>query len=388
MNKGNEDIPQLSKTKISRRRVLECTAALGVTGIAAGSTEATDNADALSSDEFAAPDELAPLGMLDQRFPITYQNSIPDAVRVITNYFAALSQRDVPGMAACLHFPFASYEGVDPEIVNSEQEFKQRQPASMSIAQSPERWAVEDGYMKPGSYDVFGDLEVITCDPVNVCIALTYYRYGPDGKRILRSQGIYAVTNNDGRWAIQLISTIMTPADMMHIDYPDTAAIASRLRINHDLTYQYNDDAYDADTYQYGTIASVTNEVVQVFFQRLKNMDPYRVKGVKSRLSIRESKPENRRQRDDTTFRDYRAQFRKLGVGNFGFVFGVYPETRVLHCAPEKAHIVSGAIRYTAAGEEINYNRQLYIVTLRQGRWGISGSFSYVSPHDRANDIR
>lgn len=386
MDKESENHSKEERSTISRRSLMAGTAALGMGGLATGQPMPASEGGARLA-EHQAPDGLAPLGMLDQRFPITYQDSVPHAVRVITDYFAALSRRDVPGMAECLHFPFASYEGVDPVVVNTRAELSRRQPASMSIARDPERWSEQDGYMKEGSYDVFGNLEVVTCDPVNVCVALTYYRYGPDGKRILRSQGIYAITNNDGRWAIQLMSTIMTPADMMHIAYPDTAEIASRLRINHDLAFQYGDGAYDEGTYQYGTIASVTNDVVRVFFQGSGNMDPYRVKGVTSRLTIQENSPRNRREYGKETFDRYRAQFRNLGVGKFGFVYGVYPETEVLHCAAEKAHIVSGAIRYTASGEEINYNRHLYLVTLKPGRWGISGSFSYVCPHDRSNDV-
>ena len=53
----------------------------------------------------------------------------------------------------------------------------------------------------------------------------------------------------------------------------------------------------------------------------------------------------------------------------------------------DKAHMISGAIRYTTAGEQCNYNRHLSVVTYRKGRWGITGSFSYIAPHDRANDM-
>src|SRR5262249_34665824 len=153
---------------------------------------------------------------------------------VIMDYFAALSRRDLKGMADCLHFPFASYEGVDPVVVNTVADFMKQQPASMSVAKNPQRWSDHEGYITPGSYDVYGNLEILTVEPVNVCVALTYYRYGADGKRNLRSEGIYSITNNDGRWAIQLISTVLTPAEMMHVTFPDTIEIVRRLRIDHD----------------------------------------------------------------------------------------------------------------------------------------------------------
>lgn len=362
-----------------RRQVLS--AALGVGGLAvAGSARAAE------AQDLRAPPGLAPLAMLDQRFPVTYQDSVPRAVEVITNYFAALSRRDLKALAACFHFPFASYEGVDPVVVSTVEEFMVRQPASLSVSMDPERWGPVDGYMKPGSYDVFGSLEVVTTDPVNVGIALTYFRYGSDGKRILRSEGIYAVTNNDGRWAIQLMSTIMTPADMMHVTFEDTIDAAKRVRINHDLAFQYHDKGYDVGTWQKGRVASVRNEVVQVFFQRISNIEPYRVKGVKSRLEVSENTA--RGEMDEAYFRRYYAQFQKLGVGRFGFVFGAVPEERIIHAAAEKAHVLSGAARYTAAGEEVNYNHHLYVQTLKPATgWGIAGTFSYVSPHDRANDL-
>jgi len=79
--------------------------------------------------------------------------------------------------------------------------------------------------------------------------------------------------------------------------------------------------------------------------------------------------------------------FPKLKVGNWGFVYGVLPETRVIHATVDKAHMLSGAIRYTTAGELCNYNRHLSVVTYKKGHWGIAGSFAYIAPQDRANDM-
>lgn len=376
-------------SSLSRREIVAGTAIAGVAAMAVVAPAIAQSVRPVSGAAPKAPEGLSQYGMLDQRFPITYQSTVPEAVTVITNYFAALARRDLRGMAACLHFPFASYEGVDPVVVNSQADFMQKQPASMSLAKNPQRGTANEGYIKDGSYDVFGHLEVLSCDPVNVCVALTYYRYGPDGRRLLRSEGIYAVTNNDGRWAIQLISTIMTPADMMHVKFPDSEESAIRLRIIHDMAYHYGVDAYDDIPYQYGPTASVTNEVVEVFYQRMGNMDPYRTAGVKTRLQVRDGGPRTAAQRHDAKyFTDYYNQFNKLGAGRFGFVYGIFPETRAIHTGHDKVHVISGAIRYAATGEELNYNQHLYVATLKPGRWGISGSFSYVSPHDRANDAK
>jgi hypothetical protein len=339
-----------------------------------------------------APKGLAPLGMLDYRFPLTYETSIPAGVRVLTQYFAALTRRDLKGMADNLHFPFASYERTDPVVVETPEDLMAHAPASMNMTMNPERFTDHDGYMKPGCYDVFDGLEVISADPISSAMALTYYRYGSDGKKILRCQGIYTVTNNDGKWAIQLMSTIFTPAEMMNVVYEDTITAAKRLRMTHDLAFDISDRTLESGPFQGGKQASVTNGTVEVFYQRVKNnMDPYKIKGVKTRLKVSDITPEDIAKRSQPStpadYDYYRALFPRLKVGNWGFVFGVLPETRVIHATVDKAHMLSGATRFTTAGEECNFNRHLSVVTFKKGHWGIGGSFAYFAPHDRANDM-
>ena len=77
---------------------------------------------------------------------------------------------------------------------------------------------------------LFGGIEVFNSDPVQVNLALTYDRYGASGNKLLRCQGVYCVTNNDGRWGIQLMSTIFTPGPQVGMQFPDSAMIAHRLR--------------------------------------------------------------------------------------------------------------------------------------------------------------
>jgi len=338
-----------------------------------------------------APKGLAPLGMLDYRFPMSYETSVPAGVRILTQYFAALSRRDLKGMAETLHFPFASYEGTDPVVVQTAEELMAHAPASMNMTENPERYTDHDGYLEPGSYDAFDSLEVITADPISAAMSMVYYRYAKGGKKILRCQGLYTVTNNDGKWGIQLMSTIFTPADMMNVVYEDTITAAKRLRIDHDLSFQVSDKSVD-HSQQLGQIASVTNGTVQVFYQREKgNMDPYRIRGVKSRLQVSENTPEKLAQASQPTtpadYAYYRVLFPNIKVGNWGFVYGVLPETRVIHATVDKAHMLSGAIRFTASGNEGNFNRHLSVVTYKKGRWGMAGSFAYIAPHDRANDM-
>ena len=56
-------------------------------------------------------------------------------------------------------------------------------PASMNLTEHPERLTDHDGYLQPGCYYVFDSLEILASDPVNVSLALTYYRYNKAGKQ-------------------------------------------------------------------------------------------------------------------------------------------------------------------------------------------------------------
>ena len=389
--------PRESGGNLHRRDFIKNAAAGGLLGGTALTSAAAQTAPPRTSDEDPqAPKGLAPLGMLDYRFPMTYESSVPAGVGVLTQYFAALSRRDLKGMADTLHFPFASYEKTDPVVVQTVDELMSHAPASMNMTLNPERFTDHDGYLEPGSYDVFDGLEVLTSDPISATMSLVYYRYGKDGKKILRCEGVYTVTNNDGRWGIQLMSTIFTPADMMHVMFSDTIEIAKRLRVTHDLAFDVCDHMLENGPFQTGKIASVSGGAAGVFYQKENNMAPYRFKGVKNRLQVSESTPESvekyfgfdpSKPGTPADYAFYRALFPKLGVGNWGFVYGALPETRVIHATVDKAHMLSGAIRFTTAGEECNFNRQLSVITFKKGHWGMAGTFSYVAGHDRANDM-
>jgi hypothetical protein len=374
-----------------RRDFIKNAAAAGLV-CAAGLTPALGQSTAAAPQGGAqdpqAPPGLAPNALLDARFPLTYENSVPEGVKVLTAYFAALSRRDLRQMADTLHFPFASYEGTEPVVIQTPDELMAHAPASMNVAQNPERFTDHDGYIVPGAYDAFDGIEVINSDPVSVNLCLTYIRYGRDGKKLLRCEGVYCVTNNDGKWAIQLMSTIFTPADMVGVVYTDTIEAAKRLRMNHDLAYQVADaEGVWGPVLQFGPQAHVAINTVAAFYGRVKPMDPFHVVGVKSRLALSNVTTESFK-KDPNDFVKYREMFKKSGVGNWGFAYGVLPYTRVLHATVNKAHMYSGVTRYTIAGEEISRDAEINIVTYKKGRWGLSGGLTYVTAHDRANDVR
>lgn len=77
-----------------RRRFVKGAAAAGLLGAVSGSPAISEPAQtAPVTDERQAPAGLGTAGLLDQRYPVSYQTSIPAAVKVLTDYFAALSRR-------------------------------------------------------------------------------------------------------------------------------------------------------------------------------------------------------------------------------------------------------------------------------------------------------
>lgn len=343
--------------------------------------------------EVKRPAGLGPRAMMDNRFPETYSESVPKACQVIVGYFTALSRRDLKGMVDYLHFPFATFEGVDAVLVKTPEELLSKAPPSMNMSMNPERFTDHDSYLKPGCYDVFTGFEVLCMDPVIVGISMSYDRYGSDGKLLTRCDGVYSITNNDGKWAIQLMSTIFTPAPQIGIVYPDAVNAANRLRMDGDLAFQLADVSV-APKPQAGSSAMVVNYSGQPWSLAPNGhaMDQFKIAGVKSRMYFSDgSTPAYPIANPVTDFAayyaDYRQFFVKNGVGGFGFVRGILPNSRILHQTADKVHQFTGAIRFNQAGEEASYNTDIGIITYKHGRWGTSGMASYTTPHDRSNDV-
>ena len=384
-------------TNSDRRDFLMGAAAAGVLG-AAGMTPELAAAQPQPAQQATVEDPKAPAGLgktavPDLRFPLCYEAPVTEGVRILTQHFAALSRRDIKAVAQTLHFPFGTYEGTELVVVQTPEDLIAHAPASLNMTEHPERFTNHDGYMKPGCYDVFNGIEVLTCDPVNAVLSQSYDRYGSDGKKLLRCEGFYSVTNNDGKWAIQLASTIFTPADMIGVVYEDTIQAAKRMRVLHVLASQVGDVSIALLAPQYGRTASVRSGVswtVQGDGPE-KVMQGYRVKGIKSRLQVREITPETPSTNgsidhpNDWGF--YRDTMAKIGLGPWGYAFGTWREGRVVHHTVDKAHVMACAARYTASGEEMSLAVQAIVVTFKKGRWGMDGQLAYTTPHDRANDI-
>ena len=395
----------------NRRRFIKGAAAAGLLGAVSGSPVIGGSArTAPPADEPQASPAVGSAGLLDQRYPVSYQTSIPAATKVITDYFAALSQRNLKGMAELCHFPFATFEGTTVVAVNSVDELLASTPASMNTMVTGERWSYHGSYMESGCYDIFGGMEILNSNPVCANLSLVYNRYNSAGHIVLQCQGVYVVTNNEGKWGIELMSTIFTPGDLIGKVYNETIEAGLRARILHDIGPNTNDSDADLYDYQYGKSVTVSVGGGGFFGVRGANEDPmasFRTEGVKSRLRIREIKPGSpspdallniiqsggkvdnpadvEKYRDDWSW--YRAMFKRTGLGEVGLVFGILPYSRVIHAGVDKAHVFTGITRYTAAGEAINSQAEIDIVTWKKGRWGVASTGARVTMQDRVNDL-
>lgn len=395
---NNLSVPEAQAALASNRRTfiaVSTATLLGGTAMLASSLaagQAPDGGGVPGAREIPRPSNLGPRGMIDNRFPVTYSESVPKACQVLVGYFTSLSQRDLKGMAEYLHFPFATFEGADAVLVNTPEELLAKAPPSMNMSMNPERFTDHDSYMKPGCYDTFQGFEVLCMDPVVVGISMSYNRFGSDGKLLSRCDGVYSITNNEGKWGIQLMSTIFTPAMQIGIVYQDAVDAANRLRIDHDLSYQLSDRRVEPIA-QIGTSASVANYAGQPWSlaPNGRAMDQFKIAGVASRLRFSDGKnPRPRAEPSANPLDDYaayREYFHKSGLGGWGWVYGVLPNSRILHQTYNKVHQFSGAIRFNQAGEECSHNTDIGIITYKLGRWGSSGSVCYTTPHDRSNDV-
>lgn len=374
-----------------RRNLMKAATVAGVLG---GAALASSVAQAQQAARPAVEDPKAPEGLgknavPDQRFPLTYQAPITEGTRVLMDHLTALSRRDIKGVADTLHYPFGSCEGTDLVEVASADALIAKPPASLNMTMNPRRHSDNDGYMQPGCYDVFQGLEVMGTHPVNATIALTYDRYDKYGKKLLRCEGIYAITNNDGKWAIQFASTIFTPADMIGVVFEDTIRQAKQHRIDHTLSAQTGDESFDRMHFRPGRTFGINGGAswtAQVAGQE-RVMQGYRIKGVKSRLRMGEITADTPLRGDRGTYQDYWDGMGKLGLGPWGFIYGTWKEGRVVHHTANKAHVQASAVRYTAAGEEMSLAVQTMVVAYKGGHWGSPGNLIYATPHDRNNDI-
>jgi hypothetical protein len=343
--------------------------------------------------------------LVDNRFRITYERSIPATVTVLTQHFAALSERNLAGIADTLHFPFAVHEQFSirmPVVVKTREQFMASPPASVGVTMRPVRFGPQDGWLRPGLYDVLVGIEVLQFNPVMCNAAMTFDRYDENGKLVHRCEGVYLVSNNDGKWAIQVFSTIFTPAQDVGVQWPDALAIAFRPRMNHVLGIWDDDGTILPGLAQHNTYprVSVTGGGVATITSNAVNdpMRPFVTKGVTTRLRIQESADQAGQGRGPRPPADPNAPrrtrwdsvqdgFQEINKGERGGSTVKMRDARVLHHNSNKIHIVAGVERWNTSGEELSVTTQVQVVSYKKGIWARDIDFGYYDTHARINDI-
>ena len=386
------------RENIDRLRIVQTVGA----GIGAIGTLAASGADAAQgraaqarpsgADDFPKPEGLRTGAQLDSRFPVSFATPVSEGMRLMVEYFTALSQRNVAAIARTLHFPFAIYEDIEPIVIQSAAEFVATPPPSLNPGSGKSR-------IMPRSYDLLEGINVHLCCPVGAAFSLSFTRYTPDGYKLLVSDGVYSVTNNDGRWAIQLASTIVREADFIGVTYPDAEAAATRAEQNYLAAFGYGNEAILNDpktsrgTYEPPFPAGTRTASVNFGYgprERSRDarenhpMTGWKTTGVKSRLAVATRSEETANRAIDTNL----AEFNALAGGSVG----TYAYTRdrpvrpvTIHATHDKAHILNGYFRYTADGTLISETRSVGIRIYKAGHWGSAGSLGQVTHHDRSN---
>jgi hypothetical protein len=324
---------------------------------------------------------MHPLGQLDGRFAVSFEESVPQSLALLGRYFSALAKRDAEGMADLLHFPFATYEGTEPEVIETREQFLASPPKSMNVIG---RGA---SHIQPGAYDLLDGLNIHVYNPVGAGLSLTYSRYGEGGNRILACDGIYGITNNDGRWGIELASTIFTPDRAVKVEYRDAELASLRRGRDWMLGYTLRDQSVLNSTQQVGKRANITLGNPRANAGNARGGDPmagYQIEGVRSRLRLSETTAETIT-RADANFSQF-AEWAGGGVGQWDYTINL-PEACVLHATVNKAHTFGGYVRYTADSRPTSETHSLGIITYKDGRWGSSGGIGVMMYHDYTNDL-
>jgi hypothetical protein len=343
--------------------------------------------------EFQRPTTLRAGAQLDSRFPVSFAAPVTEGLRLVLEYFTALSQRNLDALARTLHFPFAIYEDIEPIVVATAADLLKNPPPSLN--------GTGRGRTKilRGSYDMLESVNVHLYCPVGGAFALSFTRYTPNGHKQLVCDGLYSVTNNDGRWAIQLASTIVHEVDFIGVNYPDAEQADIRGNQNYLAAFGYGNEAAlnDPKTSRgsYEAPLPVGTRTASVNFgygprERSRDaregrpMNGWRTKGVKSRLNVSTVTEESRNRAITTNLAEF-VELAGGAVGDYAYTRDRPVRPITIHATHDKAHTLGGYFRYTADGTLISETRSVGIRIYKNGQWGSAGSLGQVTHHDRSN---
>jgi hypothetical protein len=381
-----------------RRDLFTLAGAMGMAGTMGVLSPSDSHAQARNpgrGEEFPKPASLKPHAQLDSRFPISFAPCVSNGMRLITEYFTALSQRDAVALAKTLHFPFAIYEEIEPIVVQNERELLATLPPTLNgTGKGKTRIA-------KGSYDLLESMNVHLYCPVGGVFSLSFARYAADGHKLLDCDGIYSVTNNDGRWASQLVSTIFHESGYENNRYPDaeeTHRIGSQGYL---AAFGYRDEALLNDLKKgrgsYEPELPLGTKRASVGFgygprERSRDaregdpMQGWRTAGVKSRLQVSQVTAQSSDRSMNTNLNEF-IELAGGAVGEYDYTRLRPERPLVIHATHDKAHVLGGYWRYTETGELISETRSVGIRIYKGGNWGDVGGLGQVTHHDRSNSI-
>jgi len=385
---------------VGRRQFVQTVGTAGMLGVIGGGRTGADAAapqppapQTPGPDEFPRPAGLRQGAQLDSRFPVSFATSVSEGFRLVTQYFTAFSQRDLDGVARTLHFPFAINEDIEPVVVRTAAELTATPPPTLNASGSGK------GRILRGSYDLLENISLLLYCPVGSAFAMTFTRYTPDGHKLLVCDGVYSVTNNDGRWGIQFVSTIVHEADFAGLRYPDAEEAATRAEQNYLAAFGYGNEAILNDpksmrgTYEPPLpIGTRTASVNFGYGPRERSRDArqnhpmsgWKTKGVKTRLNVTTVSEQTQNRNIETNLAEF-ADLAGGTVGTYGYTRDRPVRPIVIHATHDKAHTVNGYLRYTTDGTLISETRGVGIRIYKAGHWGSAGSLGQVTHHDRSN---
>ena len=322
--------------------------------------------------DFKMPENMKKGAELDYRFPEVFQETIQESIRVMTEFFAALCRRNPEQLTAMFHYPFATFEDNLCVEVKTADDFLSNPPPSLDVKA-----------LASNIYDRIDKLELLVFDPVRSGIALSYHRHGKNGRKLIHCDGVYAITKNDGKWAIELYSTIFKPLDQVNVIHQESVDNSERLEREWMEGWNYsNADMLDG-TRQYGLHAGIGYPGPGTRFNAVRDDNlarVYRSNGITNRLRIAETTPESKG-------RYYWEEFQRgAGHGLGGWAYSrARPDGKVIHQTYNKTHILGGYVRYQADGTIISETHGVGIHTKVNNHWGSAGGFGACIIHDVSN---
>lgn len=346
------------------------------------------------------PAGLKPGAVPDSRFPMFYEYSVPAGMNLVVQHFKAMSQRDLEGMASTLHYPFVTYERNEPVVVDSLDNLMANPPASMDVNRTGADSKRGLIHFRPGSYDLLDNIQMHVANPLGAGFSLQATRYRADGLKLAVVHMLFGATNNNGKWGIEFLSTIMLPADQTTETYDAEECINS---LHHDWRI-HGLCRFDGNT------ASKVCRDSSMFVGPTADvwiggdpthegdtMAPYKIKGVTSRLRQRNT---TQAQYDEEPTPEELARGAQQGahwiaVAGSGampwYESMEFPDTKILFGSNTKCHMYSGFRRYMADGTIISENRFITAAVFRDGVWhtsDIHGMFGQITYRDHLNDVQ